>query len=191
MTPCTIRSRFLATSYTDSRLPRLISAGDRYNEKPPSWWMPTSKVTRVRSDGFSKSIASAWPASDSEYRWGFALISVASSRKCRISCGEKSLIERKSLELIDNSMAQKTARAPGQSCLRQVMTIKIGLANELGSEGAVPHPADEGLQAETSPSITSYEGCRGQASRPEERDVHWLRTGAGKGRDGRENRKGK
>jgi hypothetical protein len=29
MMPCTMRSRFLATSYTDSRLPRLISAGDR------------------------------------------------------------------------------------------------------------------------------------------------------------------
>ena len=29
MIPCTIRSRFFATSWIDSRLPRLISAGER------------------------------------------------------------------------------------------------------------------------------------------------------------------
>ena len=42
-------------------LARLISAGDRYSENPPNCWMPTSKVTRVRSDGFSKIIASVSP----------------------------------------------------------------------------------------------------------------------------------
>src|ERR1019366_6342456 len=96
MMACTMRSRFLATSCTDSRLPRLISAGERYNECPPSCSMPTSNVTRVRNDGFSKIMASVLPFSAPEKMLGLAFTWQATCRKCRICCGVKSRIERKS-----------------------------------------------------------------------------------------------
>src|ERR1017187_5543059 len=97
MMACTMRSRFLATSCTDSRLPRLISAGERYSECPPSCSMPTSNVTRVRNDGFSKIMASVLPFSAPEKMVGLALTWQATCRICRICCGVKSRIERKSL----------------------------------------------------------------------------------------------
>src|SRR3990172_5149693 len=50
----TQRLKFRAMSGTDSRTPRPISWAVRYTAAPPSWTMPTSKVTRVRSEGFSK-----------------------------------------------------------------------------------------------------------------------------------------
>ena len=52
--PCTQRSRFLAMSRTDSRSPRCVSVWSRNIAVPPRLAMPTSKVTRVRSEGFSK-----------------------------------------------------------------------------------------------------------------------------------------
>src|ERR1017187_6064478 len=100
MMACTMRSRFLATSCTDSRLPRLISAGERYSECPPSCSMPTSNVTRVRNDGFSKIMASVLPFSASEKILGLAFTWQATCRKCRICCGVKSRIERKSLGIM-------------------------------------------------------------------------------------------
>ncbi len=74
MMPWTMRSRFRATSYTDSRLPRLISSGERYSGWPPSSSMPTSNVTRVRNDGFSKIMASVLPFRALVYALGLALI---------------------------------------------------------------------------------------------------------------------
>src|SRR5271165_5522279 len=100
MIACTIRSRFFATSCTDSRLPRLISAGERYNECPPSCSMPTSNVTRVRNDGFSKIMANVLPFSAPAKMDGLAFTWQATCRKCRICCGVKSRIERKSLRIM-------------------------------------------------------------------------------------------
>src|SRR6516162_409447 len=97
MMACTMRSRFLATSYTDSRLPRLISAGERYSGCPPNCSMPTSNVTRVRKEGFSKIIASVFPLRTPAKSSGFAFTWHATCKKCRICWGEKSRIERKSL----------------------------------------------------------------------------------------------
>src|SRR5271169_6646529 len=58
--------------------------------------MPTSKVTRVRNDGFSKIMASVLPFSAPEKILGLAFTWQATCRKCRICCGVKSRIERKS-----------------------------------------------------------------------------------------------
>ena len=44
-----------------SRLPICISWGSKWRAWPPSWYMPTSKETRVRFDGFWKTIASVLP----------------------------------------------------------------------------------------------------------------------------------
>ena len=66
--PSTQRERLRATSGTDSREPMPISLRERYTPRPPSWMIPTSKVTRVRSDGFSKMRASVRPASAVECR---------------------------------------------------------------------------------------------------------------------------
>ncbi len=68
--------------------------------------MPTSKVTRVRNDGFSKIMASVLPFSVSEYASGLALIWHATSRKRLICCGEKSRIVRKSFRSMLTSRRQ-------------------------------------------------------------------------------------
>src|SRR5664279_2159398 len=62
--------------------------------------MPTSNVTRVRNDGFSKIMASVLPFSAPEKMVGLALTWQATCRKCRICCGVKSRIERKSLGIM-------------------------------------------------------------------------------------------
>src|ERR1700735_4201389 len=62
--PCTQRSRFFATSGMDSRWPSFDSVWSRNTEAPPRLEIPTSKVTRVRSDGFSKISARKRPAND-------------------------------------------------------------------------------------------------------------------------------
>src|SRR5450631_2006311 len=62
--------------------------------------MPTSKVTRVRNDGFSKIMASVLPFSAPVKMDGLAFTWQATCRKCRISCAVKSRIERKSLEIM-------------------------------------------------------------------------------------------
>ena len=53
-TTSTHRERLRPTSGTDSRLPIPISWAARYTAAPPSCTIATSKVTRVRSEGFSK-----------------------------------------------------------------------------------------------------------------------------------------
>src|ERR1017187_3688340 len=58
--------------------------------------MPTSKVTRVRNDGFSKIMARVLPLSAPEKMLGLAFTWQATCRKCRICWGVKSRIERKS-----------------------------------------------------------------------------------------------
>src|SRR5258708_33309595 len=50
-------------------------------------WMPTSNVTRVRRDGFSKISARNLPQSDVAYRSGRALMSAASRRHSRVRPG--------------------------------------------------------------------------------------------------------
>ena len=42
-------------------MPICISCGDRESACPPSWYIPTSKETRVRFEGFWKTIASVLP----------------------------------------------------------------------------------------------------------------------------------
>jgi hypothetical protein len=46
-------------SITASRAPIWMSLCVRYTPYAPIWYSPTSKVTRVRSDGFSKISATA------------------------------------------------------------------------------------------------------------------------------------
>src|ERR1700722_14230362 len=61
--PWTQRSRLRATSAMDSRAPSEAEAcvWSRKTTEPPMLWMPTSKVTRVRSEGFSKMSAMNLP----------------------------------------------------------------------------------------------------------------------------------
>src|SRR5580704_8634656 len=83
--PWTQRSRLRATSAMDSRAPSEAEAWvwSRKTTEPPMLWMPTSKVTRVRRDGFSKMSAMNLPVSEEAYRPGLALISAESwSRSC-------------------------------------------------------------------------------------------------------------
>src|SRR5262245_43500258 len=68
MMPSTHRERLRATSGTDSRVPSPISRPTRWTARPPSWMMPTSKVTRVRSEAFSKISAKVLPASSDSRR---------------------------------------------------------------------------------------------------------------------------
>ena len=63
MMPCTQRDRLRATSAADSRVPIPTCSGRNRIACPPSWVMPASKVTWVRSDGFSKYIARVRPRS--------------------------------------------------------------------------------------------------------------------------------
>lgn len=63
---------------------------------PPSWVMPTSKETRVRSEGFWKIIARVLPASRG---WGVPALTSrlsrpASSRTSSVRDADRSLTER-------------------------------------------------------------------------------------------------
>ena len=58
MTRSTIRLITRAVSSTGSARPSWLSAVVRFTTEPPSWYMPASKLTRVRVDAFSKIIAS-------------------------------------------------------------------------------------------------------------------------------------
>src|SRR3990170_3443323 len=87
-------SRFRATSAMDSRTPQPTLPDVSWIADPPSWIMPASNVTRVRSDGRSKSMARVrrtkggreWqrPTTNS------ALRSVAVAKTRRTSAGVKS-----------------------------------------------------------------------------------------------------
>ncbi len=94
----THRDRLRATSGTDSRLPRPTSGAERYTAAPPSWIMPTSNVTRVRSDGFSNTSAMVRPVRGvMGFRaFCFALSSaVSANRVGGRPSRPRSLIERK------------------------------------------------------------------------------------------------
>src|SRR5262245_43089876 len=101
MMPSTHRERLRATSGTDSRVPSPISRPTRWTARPPSWMMPTSKVTRVRSEALSKISAKVLPASGDSRRPAFrrcfrsaaransssaaSRVKSAADRKCRTS----------------------------------------------------------------------------------------------------------
>src|SRR4029450_775616 len=95
----TQRDRFSATSRGDSRVPTPIWSAVRKMAWPPSWVMPASKVTCVRSDGCSKYIAIVRPSSV----WGrsplrsSAFSSWARARIARSSSADQSSRVRKSL----------------------------------------------------------------------------------------------
>ena len=96
-TTSTQRERLRATSGTDSRLPIPISCAARYTAAPPSWIIATSKVTRVRSDGFSKMSAIVRPGSGVERSRALvrALSSDMSAKRRGRSSRARSRIERK------------------------------------------------------------------------------------------------
>jgi len=71
-------------SGTDSRLPGPMSWAERYTAAPPSWTMATSKVTRVRSDGFSKMSARVRPASGVT-RWPALSLALSSAVSLKMS----------------------------------------------------------------------------------------------------------
>ena len=58
MTMSTIRLITRAVSSTGSARPSWLSVVVRFTTEPPIWYMPASKLTRVRVDAFSKIIAS-------------------------------------------------------------------------------------------------------------------------------------
>ena len=53
----TMRLITLAVSSTGSARPRWLSPVVRCTTEPPNWYMPASKLTRVRVEAFSKIIA--------------------------------------------------------------------------------------------------------------------------------------
>src|SRR5215217_2741915 len=81
-----------------SRLPICISCGLKGKAWPPSWYMPTSKETRVRLDGFWKIMASVLPRKGWKGSPAFceAFILTASSRMSWISSGPNSARVRQS-----------------------------------------------------------------------------------------------
>ena len=99
MMPSTQRPRLRATSGTVSRTPNLPS---RYTAWPPSWVMPASKVTRVRSEGFSNSIASVCPLAN--LRLG--LVELASLEPGGDVQYQQEFVARQPLDAKDVSAAQ-------------------------------------------------------------------------------------
>jgi hypothetical protein len=63
ITRSTMRLMTLALSSMGSARPSWLSPVVRCTTLPPSWYMPASKLTRVRVDAFSKIIASVRSAS--------------------------------------------------------------------------------------------------------------------------------
>ena len=63
ITRSTIRLITLALSSIGSARPSWLSPVVRCTTLPPSWYMPASKLTRVRVEAFSKIIASVRSAS--------------------------------------------------------------------------------------------------------------------------------
>src|SRR5487761_1695811 len=95
--PCTQRSRFLATSLTVSRSPRRDCVWSRNTAPPPMLAMPTSNVTRVRSDGFSKIIARKRPASALRPRLnvGRKMVEFANLRRAPFGADQQIVRERR------------------------------------------------------------------------------------------------
>src|ERR1700674_1162005 len=94
----------------DSRAPREAEAWvwSRNTTEPPMLWMPTSKVTRVRRDGFSKISAMNLPRSSVAKRAGRALISAVSWSNSRVCAGLHSEPVSRSL---DNRIDAESALA--------------------------------------------------------------------------------
>src|SRR5438132_5601497 len=101
-----------------------------YTAWPPSSHIPTSNVTRVRSDGFSKIMASTLPASSAGRSPALArrFKSVAVSRTWRTSSGERSAILTK-------------------SCPRSIMAFPPHLSSR-APEGGVAIASRESLRAQ-------------------------------------------
>src|SRR5262245_31617208 len=96
MIPSTMPSSVCATSPIASRLPRPTSLPWMAMAWPPSWVMPVSKETRVRSDGFSKTIARVFPSRAARCSCGLALMRAARSRISSTSSRARSWIEIRS-----------------------------------------------------------------------------------------------
>ena len=95
--PSTQSERLRAASGTDSRVPSPISGPERCTARPPNWTTPTSNVTRVLSDGFSKINASVRPLSGAPRRPAFqpCLSAAATSNRCCARSRLRSAAERK------------------------------------------------------------------------------------------------
>ena len=93
-TASAIRLTTRATSATLSRRPSPTSAGDRYTLWPPSCAVPTSKESRVRRLGFSKTSATVRPRR-SERCDRSAFSRAVRSRRVPSSSGSRSAIETK------------------------------------------------------------------------------------------------
>src|SRR5688500_1386953 len=72
-----------------------MSRAERNSAWPPSWVIPTSKLTRVRVELFSKIIARLRPASAARKRWGSRLSSAVRPKIASTSSAPRSWIERK------------------------------------------------------------------------------------------------
>src|SRR5687768_16211892 len=72
-----------------------MSRDERKSAWPPSWVIPTSKLTRVRVELFSKIIARLRPARAVRKRWGSRLSSAVRPRIASTSSAVRSWMERK------------------------------------------------------------------------------------------------
>ncbi len=93
--PLTQRSRLRATSSSGSRAPMGPSAA---TQSPPSCLMASSKVRRVRREGFSKRRAIYLLSSECAYSRGAALTAAARSRRETSSSSLRSRSRRRSGE---------------------------------------------------------------------------------------------
>ena len=80
MIPSTYRDSTRAVSATVSPRRSWMSADARLSAWPPSWYMPASKDTRVRVDGFWKIMARVRPRSASRNAAGSAFMRRARSK---------------------------------------------------------------------------------------------------------------
>src|SRR5262245_27734135 len=91
----TYRDSTWAVSEIGSPRPSWMSREERKSACPPSWVIPTSKLTRVRVDDFSKIIARLLPASDEANRCGSRLRSAVSEKIAATSAALRSWMVRK------------------------------------------------------------------------------------------------
>src|ERR1700686_904303 len=150
-TPSTYRSSTRAASATVSRTPSWTSCSDSVVEVPPSLAMPTSKETRVRWEGFWKSMAMCLPWS------GFcdqrpALISRARSSTRRSSSALRSATSKKSRPAKAFTEAIMIAGAPLEARFDQLtgydrrdgqVAHRVELREAGPQPGVVPQPDHE------------------------------------------------
>ena len=128
-TASTQRSRLRATSAADSRPPSATSEGIRIGS-PPSSRTATSKVTRVRSDGLSKSSATCRPDSGVSTRRRPAaracLSRAASARQAASSSGVTSASDRNERVRGGCGWPARVGRAALSGCTRAAVLAEVG-----------------------------------------------------------------